>query len=155
MQNSLYETDIHQWSMHQAEQLRRAAERYPDAFETVDIAHVIEEIQDIAVSARQTVQGKLIKAMHLLILLKFEAVADAGEVRSSILHALHDAQDAYLPSMDAFLNLQVLWQKACKRSLKVMKEEGRDLLALPDRLPFSASDVLGENVDIDAVLEKF
>lgn len=155
MQNSLYETDIHQWSMHQAEQLRRAAERYPDAFETVDIAHVIEEIQDIAVSARKTVQGKLIKAMHLLILLKFEAVADAGEVRSSILHALYDAQDAYLPTMDAFLNLQVLWQKACKRSVKVMKEEGRGLPALPDRLPFSASDVLGENVDIAAMLQKF
>lgn len=125
MQNSLYETDIHQWSMDQAEQLRRAAERYPDAFETVDIAHVIEEIQDIAVSARQTVQGKLIKAMHLLILLKFEAVTDARGVRSSILHALYDAQDAYLPSMDAFLNLQSLWEKAYKRSVKILKGEGR------------------------------
>ncbi len=104
--------------MDQTEQLRRAAQRYPDAFENVYIAHVIEEIQDIAVSARQTVQGKLINGMHLLILLKFEAVADAGEVRSNILHALHDAQDVYLPSMDAFLNLQSSARSRTARTLR-------------------------------------
>lgn len=56
--------------------------------------------------------------------------------------------------MGAVLNLQAYWEKACNRSVRTLKEEGRGRPDLPDRLPFAALDLLGEDVDIDVLLHK-
>ena len=66
----LYDTDVLEWSEHQARLLRRLAEGQPGN-ETPDWDNIIEEVEGVGRSERHAVEGNLIQA--LLHMLKVEA----------------------------------------------------------------------------------
>ena len=73
----LYDSDVLEWSEHQARLLRRHAAGEPGN-ETPDWANIIEEIESLGRSERHAVEGNLIQA--LLHMLKAEAWPLSREV---------------------------------------------------------------------------
>ncbi len=136
-----YETDILEWSEHQAALLRRAAAG--ERVNGLDWPNIIEEIESVGLSELRTVRSLLLQA--LLHDLKAEAWPLSSSVphwRSEAKVARVNAVDAYAPSMRQRIDLAKLYAQA----LRVMPQTIDSLppLPLPDRCPVTLDELLGE-----------
>ena len=100
MPDGLYERDVLLWAEQQASLLRRlaASERLDEA---IDWPHLIEEVQDVGISARRACQSLLRQSLlHLLDLATWPESPPAARWRSKTLEFCTRAGSAmalYLP----------------------------------------------------------
>ena len=151
MPDGLYERDALAWAERQAALLgrRAAGERL---HETVDWAHVIEEVRDVGLSELRACQSLLRQA--LVHMLKLHHAPDDQAVnhwRGELVGFLADAQARFTPSMRQRLELDALWQRAVRQ---VEAGEGGTSCALPTSCPFEAEDLLAERTDLPALLAR-
>jgi Domain of unknown function DUF29 len=137
----LYETDIYEWSAHQAALLRRVAagERVND----VDWPNIAEEIESVGKSELRSCRSLLTQA--ILHMLKAEAWPLSSYVpgwRAEAIRFRQDATDAFVPSMRKDIDVAKLYARA----LRAMPETIDELppLPVPTVCPVTLDELLAE-----------
>jgi hypothetical protein len=140
---SEYESDILQWSGHQATLLRRlaAGERVNDL---VDWENVIEEVESVGNEQLHAVTSLLLQA--LVHMLKAEAWPLSSEVphwqaEARLFRA--QATDRYAPSMRQRVNLERVY-RAARRALPDTID-GQPPLPVPEECPVTLDELLSED----------
>jgi hypothetical protein len=149
---SLYDTDIVAWADRQVEELRRLAEA--GVTNAVDWANVIEEIESVGRSERHAVESLLINALtHLLKMVGDPDSLSARAWRQEIVTFLDQAARRVTGSARAGLDLEELWRDALARARSSLELYDRALPPdLPTNCPFVVTDLLGKEVDVDALI---
>jgi hypothetical protein len=112
MSGDLYETDILEWSEHQAELLRRVASGEP-VNEPPDWQNIIEEIGDVGRSELRACRSLLRQALrHMLKAEAWPLSRDAPTWRADAIDFRRQARDAYTPSMRRAIDLDTLYSDA-------------------------------------------
>jgi hypothetical protein len=140
--SDLYETDVLEWSEHQAELLRRVAAG--ERVNGVDWSNVIEEIESVGSEQLHAVESQLLQA--LLHDLKAEAWPLCPYVphwRSEARVARINAASRYAPSMRRRLDLARIYARA----LSAMPSTIDGLLPLP--VPTECPVTLDELLAVD------
>src|ERR1700722_12261440 len=122
----LYETDILAWSEQQAGALRELAARR-DLPNALDLAHVVEEIEDVGQSELNAVKSfvRLIlgKGIKCLVEPYAQSVrhwhAEIGNWQSEL-------EDRLAPSMSRRIDLDFLWSRAVRQAELDLLEQQRD-----------------------------
>jgi hypothetical protein len=146
MADGLYDADVLAWSEHQAALLRRLA-RGERLNESIDWAHVIEEVQDVGLSELRACRSLLRQAMVHLLKLHLEPDSQAASHwMGEVARFLADARDAFAPSMRQRIDLPDLYADVLYR-LRV-SSGGQVDLRLPETCPFVLDDLLAREPDI-------
>jgi hypothetical protein len=143
MSGDLYEADILAWSEQQAALLRRVARG--ERVNTVDWEHVVEEIEDVALSELNAVQSHL--RQMLLHLLKIHCWPDHAAVphwREDVAAFQAEAAQRFAPSMRQRIDLARLYARAL-RQLNVA-DYGSPPLAHPSACPFELEQLLEDDI---------
>jgi hypothetical protein len=143
-----YETDFHAWALAQAALLRSEDQRG-----RADFARVAEEIEGLARSARQEVEGDLRAALTGLI--GIMAGTDPKRRRTlerDVLTALLDAGDGFTPSMREQIDMAALWGRVRKRVRREAELSGEAWTDPGDSCPFSLDQLLVEGAGADQLL---
>lgn len=153
---TLYDEDFVLWSEQQAEALRRlgATGRVPNE---LDIANLVEEVEDLGRSHIASVESFVRLALIHLLRLHREPESDAvRHWRSEIVVWLADVENRYEPSMRQRIDMEKLWKQAVRaeeeRSVRSASREGFPAC------PFTLGDFLPGETDpggqIDGLLAK-
>jgi hypothetical protein len=139
--DTLYDTDILEWSERQALLLRKEAAA--GRSNEIDWENVIEEVEDVGRSSLRACRSQLFQA--LLHMLKAEAWPLAREVphwQSEARVARFNASDAFTPSMRQRIDVTDLYGKA----LRAMPEshDGQPPLPSPPECPVTLDELLRE-----------
>jgi len=138
----LYDTDVLEWSEHQARLLRQHAAGEASN-EPPDWDNIIEEIESVGSSQLSSVKSLLRQA--LVHDLKCEAWPLSREVphwRAEARRFRADAADSFTPSMRQRIDVARLYEKA----LHLMPEsiDGQLPLPVPTACPITLDELLGE-----------
>ena len=138
-----YDTDIVEWSEHQAELLRRlaAGERINDQ---IDWENVIEEIESVGNEQRHAVESLLLQA--LLHRLKAEAWPLSREVphwQSEARVFRAQARRRFAPSMRQRIGLAGLYADALRGLPETM--DGQPPLPVPKACPVTLDELLSDD----------
>jgi hypothetical protein len=136
-----YDTDILVWSEQQADLLRRhaAGERANDG--AIDWPNIIEEIEDVGRSERNSVESHLVQA--LLHDLKAEAwplARDAPHWRAEARGHRDDARRRFSPSMAQRIDVAKLYREALHRMPETI--DGVPPLPVPPVCPVTLDELL-------------
>jgi hypothetical protein len=146
MEDRLYETDALAWAERQADLLRRLA-RGERLNETIDWAHVIEEVQDVGLSELHACESLLAQAIiHLLKLHLAPASRSAAHWRGEVATFLAEARRRFSPSMRQRIAVPALYAEALSR-LRAEAKGKRDP-RLAAACPFSLDDLLMRDPDV-------
>ncbi len=120
---ALYETDILAWSEQQAAALRELAGRH-DLPNALDLAHVVEEIEDVGISQLNAVKSliRLVFA-HAIKCWADPAAPSVGHWLSEIDNWQNDLLDRYATSMKRRIDLDVVWRRAVQQAIGQLKAE--------------------------------
>lgn len=146
MPDDLYERDVLLWSERETALLHRlaAGERVNDS---VDWAHVIEELADVGRAELHAVESLLAQALFHFI--KLHAVPDADPARhwrTEVISFLNNARRRHAPSMRQRVDLPGLWQDAVEQA-----REAYHSLTLPESCPWTPDELLAERRDVAAL----
>lgn len=139
---NLYDTDILEWSEHQAALLRRVAagERVNDQ---VDWENVIEEIDSVGREQLHAVESLLVQALvHMLKAEAWPLARDAPHWRGEAQRFRGDAASRFVPSMRQRIDLGRLY----RRALRAMPEtiDDQPPLPVPPECPVTLEELLSE-----------
>ena len=140
--SDLYETDILEWSQHQAALPRRlaAGERVNDQ---VDWKNVIDEVESVGKEQVHAVSLLLLQAMaHRLKAIGWPDSRDAENWQAVARLFCAQAADRFAPSMRKKLNLARIYRRA-RRALPAAMD-GLPPQPLPDECPWTLDDLLAE-----------
>lgn len=141
--SELYETDIVEWSEHQATLLRRlaAGERVNDQ---VDWANVVEEIESVGSEQAHAVGSLLMQAMaHRLKAMGWPDARVVPNWQADARRFAIDAADRFTPSMRQRLDTARIYRRALRTVPDNM--DGKLPLALPGECPWSLDELLAED----------
>jgi len=135
-----YERDIHAWTLHQMELLRRRQ------FAEMDVEHLIEELETMANRDKHELESRL--AILIAHLLKWQYQSDkrSGSWEGSIIEQRYriDRQLAGSPSLNPHLLVTML--KAYPAALKLAIKETRLAPSIfPESCPYSMEQLLDED----------
>jgi hypothetical protein len=141
--SDLYETDILEWSQHQAALLRRlaAGERVNDQ---VDWANVVEEIESVGNEQVHAVSSLLTQAMaHRLKAMGWPDLCDVPNWQADARRFAIDAADRFTPAMRQRLDVA----RSYRRALRTLPDsmDGKPPLTLPAECPWSLDELLAED----------
>jgi Domain of unknown function DUF29 len=140
----LHDADILLWSERQAELLRRhaAGERVNDG--AIDWPNIVEEIEDVGRSERNSVESHLVQA--LLHDLKAEAWPLSLAVphwRAEARGHRDDARRRFSPAMAQRIDVAKLYREALHRMPETM--DGIPPLPVPDVCPVTLGELLSDD----------
>jgi Domain of unknown function DUF29 len=141
--SDLYDTDVLIWSERQAELLRRVAAGEP-VNEAPDWPNIIEEIEDVGRSERNSVESHLVQA--LLHDLKAEAWSLSLAVphwRAEARGHRDDARRRFSPAMAQRIDVTKLYREALHRMPETM--DSVPPLPVPDVCPVTLDEMLSDD----------
>jgi Domain of unknown function DUF29 len=141
----LYEEDFYVWTQRQAAALRRLADTRPNV--DLDFPHLIEEVEDLGTSQRDTVRSQLRRIIeHCLKLELSRAIDPRGGWYGSIIDARTEIDDKLSPSLRRDLDEQLprLWSQARSKADNGLRRFGEPDAAdlLPADCPYALDDLL-------------
>ena len=140
---SEYETDILDWSEHQAALLRRLAAGEQVNAE-IDWENVVEEIESVGRDQLHAVQSLLRQSLiHMLKAEAWPESRDAPVWRADANNFRSQAADRFVPSMRQRVDLARVYRQA--RRAVPAKIDGMAPLPLPDACPVSLDELLSED----------
>lgn len=155
----LYQTDILAWSEQQTDALRKLAARR-DLPNALDLAHVVEEIEDVGQSELNAVRSFL--RLILGHAIKCAADPEALSVRhwlAEIGNWQNELADRVTPSMRNRIDLDALWLRATRQAELDLAEQDRLSASVRARLaehskvcPVSLDDILTDPADPTALM---
>ena len=159
--STLYETDILAWSEQQADVLRTLAAR-PDLPNALDLAHIVEEIEDLGLSELNAVKSFI--RQILVHVIKCWADPDAQSRlhwHAEIGNFQAELAGRITATMRRKIGLDVLWQRAARQAQLDLAAYGLDARELALRMsmldtecPLSMDDLGAETSDPAALTAK-
>jgi hypothetical protein len=137
---SKYDTDILEWSTHQAALLRRlaAGERVNDQ---VDWENVVEEIESVGNEQLHAVESLLVQAVrHMLKVQAWPHHRDAPTWEADAIDFRLQAQRRFAPSMRQKLDIERIWRHALRALPRTVDDQAP--LPLPDLCPYTLEELL-------------
>jgi hypothetical protein len=137
---TLYEEDFYLWVERQAELLRQGR------FRALDLAHLIEEVEDLGTNLRNAVASRTREiVLHLLKLQYSPAVEPRRGWRDSVGKQRDDLELEITPSLRRHLitELESVYQLARRRAVDDLAQDG----VKPDQLPASCPYTLEQILD--------
>ncbi len=119
---ALYEADFYLWVERQAELLRKSR------FRDLDLAHLIEEVEDLGASQRNEVFGRSQRIMQHLLKLQF---SPATEPRAGWEHTVDDQRDRLELTITASLRAE-LERTLAERYARSRRRAAKDLARYGD-----------------------
>jgi hypothetical protein len=151
---NLYQEDFHAWALDQADKLRAAAKVQVPEHEGIDFEQVSNEVEDLGHSDRRKVESNLEVALKHIIKIAALPSADAvNHWKKEINNFLDSAVDGYSPSMEQYLDVDKLWVKARKRTIRDLTIDGDQVPELPNSNPFRLDQLLDEDFDVDNLVQ--
>jgi hypothetical protein len=139
-----YETDILEWSEHQASALRELARKRPDLSNVIDWENVAEEIESVGRSEFNAVRSHI--RQILIHLIKALSVPDSVSMahwrrEDRAFHA--NLLDHLSPSMVARVDLAQLWRRARREAALDLTDSGLSVWPhLPDECPLTVAELV-------------
>lgn len=151
---NLYQEDFHAWALDQAEKLRAAAKAQAPEHEGIDFEQVSSEVEDLGHSDRRKVESNLEVALkHIIKIASLPNSDAANHWKKEINNFLDSAVDGYSASMRHYLDLDKLWEKARKRTIRDLTIDGDQVPELPNANPFDLDQLLDEDFDVDGLVK--
>jgi hypothetical protein len=139
--SDLYETDILDWSEHQADLLRRVAAGERSNTETPDWPNIIEEVESVGRSQLSAVRSLLVQALlHDLKVEAWPASRDVPHWRAEARGFRGDAAEAFVPSMRQRIDVAELYRRALDRLPATI--DGEPPLPVPIACEFTLDELL-------------
>ena len=140
----LYDTDVLEWSEHQARLLRRHAAGEKDN-EAPDWANIIEEIESVGSEQLHKVEGLLGQALrHMLKAEAWPLLRDAPSWRANALDFRQQARRRFAPSMRRKLDVAGLYADALKTLPESM--DGQPPLPVSAICPVTLDELLSADL---------
>src|ERR1700733_15197792 len=139
-----YDTDILEWSKHQADLLRRraAGEIVNDA--ELDWSNIAEEIEDVGSNRLHAVESLLVQALrHMLKAEAWPLSRDAPRWRADAIDFRRQARRRFVPSMRQKIDLAGLYADALAATPETM--DGQAPLPVPEVCPVTLDELLAED----------
>jgi hypothetical protein len=150
----LYRDDFHAWALDQADRLRAVSMVQTHEHEGIDFENISSEVEDLGHSDRRKVESNLEIALKHIIKIVTQPESEATNHWKKEVNAFLDsANDGYSKSMRKYLDLEKIWEKACKRTLRDMTLDGQPIPDLPELNPFSFDQLLDEDFDVDVLVQ--
>lgn len=152
-QRAAYDEDFYNWTQEQAALLRDLprAVALPN---TLDLAHIAEEIEDMGKSELNSVKSFI--ALIFEHLIKITAKGwDAPPSRhwaAEIVTFHRNALRTYTPSMRQLIELEELWRETKADTAQKLNFADDLMPELPEQCPFELADLLGKSIDVRALL---
>lgn len=160
-QGELYQSDILAWSEQQSGALRELATRR-DLPNALDLAHVVEEIEDVGQSELNAVKSFIRLVLGHAI--KCWADPDAPSVRHWLVEIgnwQNELADRLSPSMRNRIDLEMLWARAMRQAGLELAEQDRLTPGVTDRLallagtcPVALDDILSDPANPAALIAR-
>jgi hypothetical protein len=148
--DDLYERDFYAWTQDQAVRLRSLTGN-----NRFDVERVAEEIQDLGVSERKTVESHILNMLvHLLKLAHSPAAEPRAVWVDEVLQFQSEAEIHYTPSMRQHIDLDRIWRKAVKRANVSLINYGEPGISNTLQIPFSLDELLTDDFDPNAAEER-
>jgi hypothetical protein len=143
-----YDADVFAWSQHQAAVLRRLAGGSLALPNDLDIVNVAEEIEGVGLSELNAVLSHL---EGLLLHLAKAVSSSASPARRGWLEEVEEHQSQairrFTPGMRQRIDLDRLWQRACRRAAIALALHEEPVAELPEAMPFTLEELLDEAVE--------
>lgn len=154
-QRAEYDEDLYAWSRHQAKVLRGLSRRHHDLPNDLDLEHVAEEIEDVGKSELKSVPSHLRQALVHAIKLASSPGSDAvAEWKTEILNHQELARDHITNAMRKDIDMDTLWQRACREAGKKLAVYGEATAPMPDRCPLTLDEPLDDDFEIDDLVSR-
>ena len=136
-----YENDFHLWTERQADLLRKGR------FRDLDLAHLIEEVEDLGANLRGMAFSRTQQIMRHLLKLQYSA-AEPRRIWRQTIRDQRDELDLHLTaSLRGLLEttLETRYARAHRRAVEDLTEYGEKTENLPDACPYSLEQVLSHS----------
>jgi hypothetical protein len=148
-----YDDDFFNWTQEQAALLRDLPRdvRLPNS---IDLAHIAEEIEDMGKSELTTVKSFLGRILEHLIKIAAKGL-DAEPARhwgGEIITFHRNAVRRYTPGMRQLIDVEDIWREAKADTAQMLSFAGESIPDLPDTCPFTLDDLLGVSIDVRAMI---
>ncbi len=150
MGDPLYDQDFYLWTQDQARRLRAL-----EGDNRLDTDNLAEEVADLGRSELNKVASHLYQALaHLLLAAGSPAETPQGHWRGEIRNQLREARRTVTPGMRQQIDLAREWREAWLLADDKLAAYGEP--ALPEWIdcPFALDDLLAENFDVAAAVER-
>ena len=141
----LYDKDFVAWSETQAEALRRLADHRPDLAAELDFVHLIEEVEDMAISTARELRNRLSVLLAHLAKWRWQKGLRTRSWQNTVVEQrgqvgdLLDDNPSLRPRLEAIL--AKAWRLARRRA---GYETGLGQDAFPEACPFTIEQALDE-----------
>ena len=141
--NVSYDTDILEWSEHQAALLRRIAAGEIVNSAELDWPNIAEEIKSVGRSETRACESHLVQALvHDLKAEAWPLLRDVPHWRAEARHHRNEARAAYTPSMQRKVDIARLYRRALTELPETM--DGQPPLPVPTECPVTLDELLSD-----------
>ena len=137
MNSNLYNQDYYQWIQETVKLLEQRN------FQELDLDNLIEEIKDLALNEKQTIEINLIVVLKLLLKWQYQPEQRSGEIKASIRRHRYQIRDDLKVSPSLKTYLSEIWLEFYQEArLQAADETGLSVEIFPEQCPFTIENIL-------------
>lgn len=134
-----YHTDFYLWTQQQADLLRQGA------FSSLDVDNLIEEIESMGKSQRDSTGSHLVIVLMHLLKWKYQPQRRSNSWHDSVVNGRIQIEDLLDNNPSLKPQTQTLIEKAYPKARRyASRETGLPLTAFPDQCPFTIEQITGD-----------
>jgi len=140
MNPDLYNQDYYQWIQETVKILEQRN------FEDLDLDNLIEEIQDLALNEKQTIETNLIVVLKLLLKWQYQPEQRSGEIKASIRRHRYQIRDDLKVSPSLKTYLSEIWLESYQEArLQAADETDLSVEIFPEKCHFTIENILNRD----------
>ncbi len=140
MNSNLYNQDYYQWIQKTVKRLEQRN------FQELDLDNLIEEIQDLALNEKQTIETNLIVVLKLLLKWQHQPEQWSGEIKASIRRHRYQIRDDLKISPSLKTHLSEIWLESYQEArLKAADETELAVEIFPEQCPYTLKNILDKD----------
>ena len=137
MNSDLYNQDYCQWIQETVKLLKQRN------FQELDLDNLIEEIQDLALNEKQTIETNLIVVLKLLLKWQYQPEQQSGEIKASIRRHRYQIRDDLKVSPSLKTHLSEIWLESYQEArLESADETDLAVEIFPEQCSFTIYNIL-------------
>jgi len=137
MNPDLYNQDYYQWIQKTVKLLEQRN------FQELDLDNLIEEIQDLALNEKQTIETNLIVVLKLLLKWQYQPEQRSGEIKVSIRRHRYQIRDDLKVSPSLKTHLSEIWLESYQEArFQAADETDSAVEIFPEQCPYTIENVL-------------
>ena len=141
----LYDKDFVAWSETQAEALRRLADHRPDLAAELDLAHLIEEVEDMAASTAREVRNRTAVLLTHLAKWRWQPGLRTRSWQNTVVEQRGQVEDLLDDNPSLRPRMAVILPKAWRQARRrAGYETGLGQDAFPEQCPFTVEQALDD-----------